>query len=111
MPSPVAAAGHFLVVSDAGYLGCVEEKTGKWLWLERLGRHHHASPVLADGRIYIPDDDGITWVLKASSTFEVLAKNPLGEEVYASPAVSRGQIFLRGARHLYCIGKETKGAE
>jgi outer membrane protein assembly factor BamB len=111
VPSPIAADGHFFVVSDVGYLGCVEERTGKRLWLERLGKHHHASPVLADGHIYIPDDDGVTWVLKASSTFAVVAKNPLGEEVYASPAVSRGQIFLRGARHLYCIGAGAKGAE
>jgi outer membrane protein assembly factor BamB len=111
VPSPIGADGHFFVVSDLGYLGCIEAKTGKRLWLEKLGRHHHASLLLADGHIYIPDDEGITWVVKASSTFEVVARNPLGEAVYASPAVSHGQIFLRGAHHLYCIGAAKKGAE
>jgi outer membrane protein assembly factor BamB len=104
VPSPIAAAGHFYVVSDLGYLSCLEVQTGNRLWMEPLGRKHHASPVLADGHLYFPADDGVTWVLKAGPKFEVVAKNPLGEAVYASPAVSHGQIFLRGAEHLYCIG-------
>ena len=56
------------------------------------------------GRLYFPADDGTTFVLKASSKFEVIHKNKLKEEVYASPALSDGQIFIRGAKHLYCIG-------
>jgi outer membrane protein assembly factor BamB len=92
------------VISDPGYLGCIETRTGKRLWMEKLGKHHSASPVLIDGHFYFPDDDGITWVLRASDKFEVVAKNPLGEEVYASPAVSRGQLFIRALHHLYCIG-------
>jgi outer membrane protein assembly factor BamB len=105
VPSPVAAAGHFFVVSDPGFLSCLEAKTGKRLWMQKLGRRHSAAGVVADGRLYFTDDDGITYVLKAGPTFELLAKNPLGEECYASPAVSRGEIFLRGAGHLYCIGE------
>jgi len=104
VPSPIAHGGHFFVVSDTGYLSCLEAKTGNRLWKEKLGKHHSASPVLADGHFYFPDDDGITWVLKASNKFEVVAKNPLGEEIYASPAVSRGQLFIRALNHLYCIG-------
>ena len=50
-------------------------------------------------------DDGNTHVVRASRTFELVAKNPLGEEVYASPAVSHGELFLRGTKHLFCIGK------
>jgi outer membrane protein assembly factor BamB len=104
VPSPIAANGHFFVISDPGYLGCLETKTGKRLWMEKLGKHHSASPVLVDGHFYFPDDDGVTWVVKANDKFEVVAKNPLGEEVYASPAVSRGQMFIRALHHLYCIG-------
>ena len=66
---------------------------------------HSASPVVAEGRIYYMDDDGITWVVKASDKFEVLEKNAIGEECYASPAFSKGEIFLRGSKHLYCIGR------
>jgi outer membrane protein assembly factor BamB len=104
VPSPLAHDGHFFVVSDVGYLGCIEAKTGKRLWLERLGRHHSASPVLADGYLYLPDDDGTTWVVRASSRFEVVHRNALKEECYASPAVAHGNLFLRTVNHLYCIG-------
>jgi outer membrane protein assembly factor BamB len=108
VPSPIAFDGHFFVVSDAGYLNCLEAKTGRLLWTEKLGRHHSASPVLADGRFYFPDDNGNVWVVKASDKFEVLQKNELGEECYSSPAVSHGQIFIRGLNHLFCFGAADK---
>jgi hypothetical protein len=104
VPSPIAHGEHFFNVSDEGIGTCREGKTGKLLWRERLGRHHSASPIAAGDHLYFPDDDGITWVLKAGPKFEVAHKNPIGEEVYASLAVSRGQIFLRGLKTLYCIG-------
>ena len=110
VPSPIAFDGHFFVVSDLGFLTCLEARTGKKLWMERLGRHHSASPVLADGHFYFADDSGVTWVLKAGDQFEVVAQNELGEECYASPAVSHGQLFIRGLHHLYCIGKEAKAS-
>ena len=69
------------------------------------GKGHHASAVAADDRIYHVADDGTTFVLKASPEFEILAMNRLGERVFASPAFSGGEIFIRGARDLWCIGK------
>jgi outer membrane protein assembly factor BamB len=105
VPSPIAADGHFFVVSDPGFLSCLEAQTGKRVWMQKLGRRHSASPVRAGGYLYFPDDDGNTHVVKASRTFEPVAKNPLGEEVYASPAVSHSQLLLRGVHHLFCIGQ------
>src|SRR5262245_1497732 len=105
VPSPLAHEGHFFVVSDAGYLGCIEAKTGKRLWLKQLGRRHSASPVLIEGNLVIPDDDGKVWVVKAGPTFEVVARNDMVEGIFASPAVARGQLFLRTVSHLYCIGE------
>jgi outer membrane protein assembly factor BamB len=105
VPSPLAYAGHFFVVSDPGFLGCIETRSGKRVWMNRLGKHHSASPVLSEGLMYFPDDDGITWVVKASPKFEVVAKNALEEECHASPAISHGQLFIRTLNHLYCIGK------
>ena len=104
VPSPLAVGDCFYLISDRGLVNCLDGRSGKRLWLEELGRHHTGSPVLADGRVYITDDDGITYVLKAGRTFEVLAKNALNEECYSSPAVSRGQIFLRTSKHVWCIG-------
>ncbi|HSQ58553.1 MAG TPA: PQQ-binding-like beta-propeller repeat protein [Gemmata sp.] len=105
VPSPVAFAGKLFLVDDRGIASCWDVKTGKEYWKERLsGKGHHASAVAADGRIYFTADDGTTFVLKASDEFEVLAKNPLGERVYASPAFSDGDIFIRGSRYLWCVG-------
>jgi outer membrane protein assembly factor BamB len=63
-------------------------------------------PVLADGKIYITNEDGLTTVVAAGSKFEVLAENPLNDYVLSSPAISDGQIFIRTAAHLYAIGKK-----
>lgn len=103
VPSPIAANGHFYVVSDTGSLSCLETQTGKRLWKKKLARHVSASPVLADGHLYFVDDDAVTYVLKANAESAVLHKNKLDDECYASPAVSQGQIFLRGLHNLYCI--------
>ena len=110
VPSPIAAGGHFYVVSDTGYLSCLEPQTGVRLWKVKLARHVSASPVLADGHLYLADDDGITHVLKADGKPDVLHKNKLDEECYASPAVSHGAIFIRGLHNLYCIGADEKKA-
>jgi outer membrane protein assembly factor BamB len=73
-------------------------------WQEQLGRvKFHASAVVAEGRVYLTSDDGITYVLKAGDEYELLAKNPLGEKVFASPAFSDGDILIRGAKHLWCL--------
>ena len=108
VPSPVAFHGRFYVVSDVGYLSCLETRTGKRLWMEKLGKHHHASLVLIEGHVLVVDDAGICYVVKGGPKFEVVHKNDLGEEMYASPAVSHGQLFLRTAGHLWCIGKQAK---
>jgi outer membrane protein assembly factor BamB len=106
VPSPIAAGGHFYVISDTGYLSCLDPQTGKRLWKQKLARHVSASPVLADGYLYFVDDDATTHVLKANGEFSVLHKNKLDDECYASPAISQGQIFIRGLHNLYCIGSD-----
>lgn len=104
VPSPVAYQGRLYLVDDRGRASCWDVKTGKQFWQEPLSRSkHHASAVVADGRIYLTSDEGITYVLKASDEYELLAKNPLGEKVFASPAFSEGEIFIRGAKNLWCI--------
>jgi outer membrane protein assembly factor BamB len=105
VPSPIAHGDYFFFVNDEGLASCVEAKTGKNRWKERLGKHHSGSPVSADGYLYFPDDFGVTWVLKPGPKFEVVQKNELGEDSYSSFAISRGQIFIRTVNNLYCIGK------
>lgn len=110
VPSPVAHDGKLYLVDDKGIAGCYDVKTGDRHWQERLSfKKHHASAIAADGRIYLPADDGITYVIAADpKQFDIVAKNTLGENVYASPAFSGGEIFLRGAKHLWCIAEAKK---
>jgi outer membrane protein assembly factor BamB len=108
VPSPVAWGANFFIVSDVGNATCFDAKTGKRMWKEKLGKHHSASPVAAGGFLYFPDDLGITHVVKAGPAFELVSKNELGEECYASPALSRGRIYLRTAKSLFCIGEAEK---
>jgi outer membrane protein assembly factor BamB len=107
VPSPVAAGGKLFLVTDTGLASCWDVKSDKMCWQEQLSRSkHHASAIVADGRIYFTSDEGTTFVLKASDEYELLAKNPLGERVFASPAFSNGDIFIRGAKHLWCIAEK-----
>jgi len=103
VPSPICEGDYFLVVSDAGIAHCFNAATGEILWTERLGEHH-ASLVSAAGRVYFLNDNGVAHVVAPAPSYRLLARNELGEKTFASPAISRGCIFLRTDRHLYCIG-------
>ncbi len=104
VPSPVAVGPYFLVVSDTGIATCLDAASGRSLWRERLGPHYSASLVTANGLVYFLSDKGVMTVVRPGPKLEIVARNELDEETYASPALSAGQIFLRGISHLYCIG-------
>jgi len=106
VPSPIAFGPYFLVVTDNGVATCFEAKTGKSCWRERLGPHYSASLVSANGLVYFLSDKGVMTIVKPGEELDIVARNELGENTYASPAISDGQIFLRGAKHLYCISTE-----
>ena len=107
IPSPVLWDGLYYFVEDNGLGNCLKADSGESLWRERLGgRKYSASPVAGDGKIYFTSEDGKVTVVKAGPKFEELARNDVGELVVASPALSQGRLFLRGDKHLYCIGKK-----
>ena len=110
MPSPISEGAYFLVVSDAGVACCYRAKDGQLMWQERLPGEHHASVVSAEGLVHFLSDRGITTIVRPGPTFDVLAKNDLGEHCFASPAISNGQIFIRSAEHLFAIGKPSASA-
>ena len=103
VPSPVLVEHYLVVADDRGTANCFDTRTGERLWQTRLGKHYSASLCAADGLVYFCADDGVTKVLKPGPEPELVAENTLGENIYASPAISQGELFLRGRRHLYCI--------
>jgi outer membrane protein assembly factor BamB len=106
--SPLALDEYLYVPQDKGSLTCYEARTGKVIYEQQpLGTRTiiTASPVAADGRIYVQTEGGECYVVKPGSAFEILAVNKLDETFCASPAISAGKIYLRGLRHLYCIGR------
>jgi outer membrane protein assembly factor BamB len=107
VPTPVTDGTHVYVVTDKGIAWCLDLKTGRPLYgPERLKPGtYSASPVLADGRIYVTNEDGVTSVLEAGPSFKLLAENALDEYTLSSPAISNGRIFLRTEKHLYSIGR------
>ena len=94
---------NLFMVSDAGIASCLDARTGKQIWQERLGGNYSASPVVSRGLIYFQSEDGVTKVVRASPAFEVVATSSLAERTLASFAARDGALFLRGDKHLYRI--------
>jgi outer membrane protein assembly factor BamB len=107
-PSLLMVNDLLFMVDDGGIASCYEAVSGKLVWQERLAQragNFSASPLLADGRIYISNEEGNTYVFAADREFKLLATNALESGCMASPAISENAIFLRTKTHLYRIEK------
>jgi outer membrane protein assembly factor BamB len=102
-PSLLLVGDELYMMSDGGVATCLEAKTGKEVWRERIGGGQSASPVYADGKIYFLGEDGKGVVIKAGRKFEELARNDMKERTLASYAAADGALFLRTEKHLYRI--------
>ncbi|OFW18313.1 MAG: hypothetical protein A3H97_07765 [Acidobacteria bacterium RIFCSPLOWO2_02_FULL_65_29] len=111
VPTPVTDGEYFYVIRDNGVMFCLDAKTGRTIYGPSRLRPatYSGSPVLADGKIYVTNEDGMTVVAKAGPKFELLAENDFGEYTLSSPAISDGQIFIRTDSALYAIGRRTTG--
>ena len=110
VPTPVTDGKFFYVVNDKGIMWNLDAKTGETIWgPKRLQPAiYSSSPVLAaDGLLYISNEDGLTTVVRVGQEFEILAENDLDAYTLSSPAISDGQIFLRTAEYLYCVGQRV----
>ena len=103
VPSPVCTDDYLFTTMTTGEVHCIDVATGKILWVEKMGTQY-SSPVLANGLVYMPNDDGVITVIKPGPVFKYISKNPVGEKMFASPAISNGKIYIRGFQHLFCIG-------
>jgi len=111
VPTPVSDGKLLYTVTDRGVAYALDLQTGKTVYGPQRLRpdSYSASPVLADGKIYITsENEGLTSVYAAGPKFELIAENPLEDYCLSSPAMSEGQIFLRTTGHLWAIGQRQK---
>jgi outer membrane protein assembly factor BamB len=109
MSSPLLVGNELYFVSDSGGMWtCLDARTGTEHHRERLGGNHSASPLFADGHIYIPNREGITSVLKPGPKFERIAENPLPGKIMASPVAVGDSLYLRTDTVLYRIGNASR---
>ena len=107
VPSPVLYQGVYYMVKDGGITTSINPATGEILKQGRaadsLGEYY-ASPVAANGKIYLLNEAGKLTVLKAGGEWEVLGVNDMGEEAYATPTIADNRIYVRTRSSLYCFG-------
>lgn len=106
MPTPLVVNGRLFVLSNAGLLDAYDVATGQEIYRQRLehqGSGFSASPVSAGGYLYLSSEDGDIFVVKAGPEFAVVAQNPMGEPLMATPALADGTLYVRGQHHLFAI--------
>jgi outer membrane protein assembly factor BamB len=103
--SPLCYRGRLYLVKHNGVVTCLDARTGKLIYRERLGAGglYFASPVAGDGKVYFASARGVVVVLAAGDRFRVLARNDLGEPIGATPALVDGTLYLRAGGHLYAF--------
>jgi outer membrane protein assembly factor BamB len=93
-------------VLDNGTAVCYETKSGKDVWQSRLSWKVSSSPLLIDSKVLVIDERGDAFVFAASPDgLKVLSRSKLGEPIFATPAIVKGKMYIRGDNHLFCIGK------
>jgi outer membrane protein assembly factor BamB len=111
MPTPIVYGDYLYTCSNNGVLTCYDAKTGERKYQQRVAGQSNAfsaSPIAADGKLYFAGEDGDIFVVKAGPTYELLATNPMGEVMMATPAISEGVMFIRTIGHLVAVGEAKK---
>ncbi|HEX3727121.1 MAG TPA: PQQ-binding-like beta-propeller repeat protein [Pirellulales bacterium] len=100
-PSPLLVADRLLMASDQGVVTCADARTGQEVWRQRVGGNFSASPTLADGKLFLLDENATMYVIAPGNTYQLVATNHLDGRTLASPAFCTRSIFLRTDTHLY----------
>ena len=113
IPTPIVYRGLLYMLHNNGRLTAHDAATGEQIYRQRVGRSaaFSSSPVAADGRLYFTSEEGTTWVVRAGETYHVLATNELGEVVMTTPAISDGLLVMRGAKHVFGLGQESRAGD
>jgi outer membrane protein assembly factor BamB len=107
VPTPATDGKTLFLLNDRGILRRLDARTGTDVWEpQRLAQGtYSASPVVADGRLYVTNESGVTSVVRVDGDFELLAENQLDGYTLSSFAISDGKLFLRTDKFLYCLGQ------
>jgi len=105
-PSPLLVGDELYLISDRGQFSCVDAKTGKLIWDEKLKGNYSASPIVADGNIYLTSEEGKGTLIKAGRKKEILGEFDLGEKTFASFAAADGALFVRTEGQLYKFARK-----
>ncbi|HON08170.1 MAG TPA: PQQ-binding-like beta-propeller repeat protein [Verrucomicrobiota bacterium] len=107
VPTPAEYNGRIYVLGDHGKVWCFDPATGKTFWSQSLPKtganYYFASPLIAAGKLYAAKEDGVVFVAEVGEKFTVLAENRMEEQIIASPIAVDSRLFIRGAKHLFCI--------
>jgi outer membrane protein assembly factor BamB len=109
-PTPIIYGDLFYALSDDGVLSAYDAKTGDNIYQERLPTSFSASPVAANGKLYLSSEDGDVFVVKAGRQYELLSRNTMGQPLMATPALTEGMLIMRGENTIYALDerKTTK---
>lgn len=108
MPTPIIYRGYLYALRNNGWLDCYDLRTGEEIYrkgIPHAGGGFSASPVAADGKLYLSGEDGDIFVVNSGSKFKLIATNKMGELLMATPAISDGMIYIRAEHHLFAIGR------
>lgn len=105
VPSPVATDKYLFVVTSYGTVVCYDAKNGTSYWTKEFADGFYSSPIIAEGKIYLLDKQGVMQIFSADKEFKPIAQPKLGEKSVCTPAFANGRIYIRGDKNLYCIGK------
>jgi outer membrane protein assembly factor BamB len=97
------------LLHDRGEIECLDSATGNTLWKEafpKASSNYYASPLVANGVLYAIREDGVVFVARVESKFEMLAENHMDERVIASPVAVSNRLLIRGEHHLFCLGSQ-----
>ncbi|MCI0359551.1 MAG: PQQ-like beta-propeller repeat protein [Planctomycetaceae bacterium] len=103
--SPIVVGDGLYFVSSLGVLTCLDAKSGRQHFQQRLGGNYAASPIAADGKLYFTSQEGVTTVVKPGLKYEELGRSQLIGQTMASPAIAGEALLIRADRMLYCVGK------
>lgn len=102
--SPLATKEFVFMAASFGTISCFDSKSGERYWFHDFDEGFYSSPILVGDKVYCMDMSGVLYIFKAQKEFELISRNELGEWAMTIPAFMHNRIYIRGKKHLFCIG-------